>query len=211
MTTQEIKKLHVEWRKAVAKYSDLGLKGRVREWAGRWDDQRLALNCPGFGGSVALQLTCRGLTLGLLEEPPYLWLRNTLIYFECNGRVADGDAGLQALAGAMALRYSEGIRRPLVKAALLAQDATVDNVAAALGVEPLAVDAYATLYFNVLGRKADAGYRQAAMASALAPGCRHYAVANVKPDTAALFVAGLCGKLTDVMEVAKGMGWVSAA
>ncbi|MEI6606141.1 MAG: hypothetical protein WCP35_12580 [Verrucomicrobiota bacterium] len=111
----------------------------------------------------------------------------------------------------MALRNSDGVHRQLVQAALLAQDATVDNVAAALGVEPLAVDAYATLDFNVLGRKADAAYRQAAMATALAPGYRHYAVANVKPDTAALFVAGLCGKLTDVMEVAEGMGWARAA
>ena len=70
---------------------------------------------------------------------------------------------------------------------------------------------YSTLFFDVLDRKADAGYCQTAMKAALMPRGNLFAAKHLNPPMASLLVAGLCGTLAHVMEAAESMGWASAA
>jgi len=84
----------------------------------------------------------------------------------------------------------------------------VETVAAALGLALPVVDAYATLYFDVLDRKDDAAYRETAVRAALSRRGRVYDPDDVNPHEVSLLNTGLRGTVQDVMELASRSGCI---
>ena len=212
MSTNQIKELYAEWKQISAIPRNLDARSRkIRELASKneagWD----ILDCPDFGRIMAMRLVGADQPCRLLEKPPYVWLRKMTELIMVMGKTPILDSDVQVVFEAMELRRSPGVQQSLLHAALLASDATADTVASALGMAEPVVDAYNTLFFDVLDRKTDAGYRQTAMKEALMPRGDLFAAKYLNPPMASLLVAGLCGTLADVMEAAESMGWASAA
>ena len=212
MTINQIEKLYAEWEKISAIPRNLDARSRkIRELARQHDAEWEILNCPDFGGIMAMRLVGADQPCRLLEKPPYVWLRKMTELIVVMGKAHLLDPDVRVVYEAMELRRSPGAQQSLLHAALLASDASVDAVASALGMAEPVVDAYSTLFFDVLDRKNDAGYRQTAMKAALMPRGNLFAAKYLNPPMASLLVAGLCGTLAHVMEMAEGVGWASAA
>ncbi len=212
MTTNQIKELYAEWEKISAIPRNLDARSRkIRELARQQDAEWEILNCPDFGWIMAMRLVGADQPCRLLEKAPYRWLQKMTELIVVMGKAPILDSDVRVVYEAMELRRSPGTQQSLLHAALLASDASVDAVASALGMTAPVVDAYSTLFFDVLDRKADAGYRQTAMKEALMPRGNLFAGKYLSPPMASLLVAGLCGTLAHVMEAAESMGWASAA
>lgn len=187
---------------------DLDVRSRrIREWCrqqgGEWD----VLSCPDFGGTMASRLMSTGRTCPSLNEPPYIWIRKGIERLELLGKPGVRDTGVLAVTEADALHGSA--MRVTVQAVLLADDSSVETVAAALGLALPVVDAYTTLYFDVLDRKDDAAYRETAVRAALTCRGRVYDPDDVNPDDASLLNTGLRGTVQDVMGLAARSGRIS--
>ena len=207
MTKDHIRQLHAEWVTASSIPPDLDLRSRkirerAQQIAGVWD----IMNCPDFGWSMAWKLASSGLTCASLNEPPYGWIRKGVERIETLGKDPSQDPLVHTVTEAMALCESANMHRPLIQAALLARDATEDKVAAALGLTVPVVDAYSTLFFDVLDRKDDAAYRQHAMRVALTPRGCVYDVNHVSLPGMSLLLTGLGGTVSDVMTTASRIG-----
>lgn len=90
-------------------------------------------------------------------------------------------------------------RGPLLKAALFAVDATIETVAAALGIPTKTVEAFNDLHFNVDGRRGEIAYRRAVVGA-----IRHVPLMvsshpNAGPDLAAMIEIAESGTLEEVL------------
>jgi hypothetical protein len=120
----------------------------LREWFRR----RMITDSPDFGWEMAMALEEEAQPCPLLEKPAYKWVRNALTFRQTTGEIPADNSELWAVSEADAL-FRKGTRRVLLQATLLADDATIDAVAAAVGMPPLVVEAFAALFFNVLGHR----------------------------------------------------------
>ena len=167
------------------------------------------MRCPDYGNDIARRLLYSGRTFSLLDEPPYRWVRKAVEHLGTYGKPPSSDPGLLAVCEANALKKSEDARI-IVQAALLASDATPEAVAAAVGLAPPVVDAYATLFFDVLDRKNEPGYIQVAVEAALTRAFWEYDARNVNEADKCLLLTGLNGTVADVMALARSSGRSSA-
>ncbi len=210
MTADHIRRLHAEWLETTAIPPGIDLRSRRIREAGRarvaeWD----FLRCPDYGNDIARRLLYSGRTFSLLDEPPYRWVRKAVEHLGTYGKPPSSDPGLLAVCEANALKKSEDARI-IVQAALLASDATPEAVAAAVGLAPPVVDAYATLFFDVLDRKNEPGYIQVAVEAALTRAFWEYDARNVNEADKCLLLTGLNGTVADVMALARSSGRSSA-
>jgi hypothetical protein len=144
-------------------------------------------------------------TCDCLNDPAYLWLRKAIERLETLGKSPSGDVELQAVCEADTLHNSAGMRI-VMQAALLANDATVEAAAAALGLSRLVVEAFSDLLFNVIDRKDEPAYLMKAVEAALTPPGLLYDARNVDMNAKRLLLAGLNGTVAEVMALARKNG-----
>ena len=166
-----------------------------------WMRRRKVADLPGFGWHMAQALEERSQPCPLLERPAYKWVGNALTFLQATGQIPADNSELWAVSEADGL-FRKGTRRVLLQATLLADDATIDAVAAAVGMPPLVVEAFAALFFNVLGHRNHPGLLFEAAHMALMPrGTGLYMPQMVYPLEKALLHAGLHGTIDDVMRL----------
>lgn len=117
--------------------------------------------CPGgepdFGWRLAQHLARTGRKPTLLKRPAYRWVLAAVNLLKGGKSAARRLGDLRHVSAAVSASKSESARA-ILNAALMARDASAASVAKALDLDPLAVEAYDCLFFNVLDRKGDAGY-----------------------------------------------------
>jgi len=206
MTADHIRRLHAEWLETTEIPPGIDLRSRRIREAGRahiaeWD----FLRCPDYGDTIARQLLYAERTFALLDEPPYLWVRKAVEHLQALGKPPSSDPGLLAVSEANEVKKSADIRI-IVQAGLLASDAKAETVAAAVGLAAPVVEAYATLFFDVLDRKNEPGYIQVAVEAALSRPFWLYDATKVNEADKCLVLAGLNGTVADVMALARSSG-----
>lgn len=172
-----------------------------------WLRRRCIADLPHFGWHMALALEEKAQPCPLLEKPTYKWVRNALTFRQTTAQISADNPELWAVSEAHAL-YTQARRRVPLQAALLAHDATIGSVAEAVGMSPLVAEAFASLFFDVLGRKDYPGYLRDAAHTALMPRGWGwlYTPQLAYPLEKALLYAGLHGTLDDVMRLDACLG-----
>lgn len=156
-------------------------------------------NRPDFGWAIARKLATAGKTPAMLKKPECRWLRKAVVLIMAPHKVED-DPDLRAIADARDLHDDPNIRA-MVQAALLTPAATVESVAGALGLEPLVIDAYEALFFNILDCR-DLTYLRKAVTSRPTDQPTAYAADTGAADYRALLEAGFNGSLQEVLQLA---------
>jgi hypothetical protein len=164
-------------------------------------ERKFFLARPDLGWHIARNLTFAGKNPATLKKPECRWLRKAMVYIASLEKVRDADPDLEAVAQAHKLDENQD-HRAVVRAALLAGDATAESVAAALGLPQPVVEAYDALFFNVLDHKADKEYLQNAERVALTRrGWQYFRPNNFDRQHQALFQTARQGSLQDVLNL----------
>ena len=158
---------------------------------------------PEFGCTIALKLLgTSGNPPSVLKKPECLWVRKAMEFLKDSDAKAS-DPELQTVADALTL-HGKPDNQVVLRAALLASDASVESVADALNLPPPVVEAYEALFFSVLDRKSDRAYLQNAVRAALTPPGYVYMAKNEDPLHRELLMTGLNGTLQDVIGLVSG-------
>ena len=205
MTTRETKRLHTEWlnsyklpRHLDARSKSIRVDGRRRILASN------AMDNPDFGWGVAINNSLRGYASPLLAEYPYRWVAQAVRFFGIQGGKSDSVGGdrtrLSAIATAHDLYLNATPARIFLHAALLARDATAASVADALGLDAMTVEAYDSVFYNVLDRKDSPKYIRHAVKRGVTRLGGEEPPDN--PIEESLLLAGLKGTVEDVFRLA---------
>lgn len=151
---------------------------------------------PDFGWEMA-KLLARSGTPRVLRAPSYRWIRKAVAVIATPRRITS-DPALLAVADARQL-HQDPDSRAILQAALLTPDANAPSIADALGLDPTAVEAFASLFFNVVGRSA---LYLRKVAHAPQPRSLQLVADPTALDHGALLRTGLKGTLEDVLELA---------
>ena len=201
MTTQETRRLHAEWLTSykVPRHLD------ARSKAIRNDGRRMimasnAVDQPDFGWTVAVNISVRGYASPLLAEHPYRWVAQAVRFFGIlsgNGDSVEGDrTRLSAIANAHEMYQNATPSRLYLHAALLARDATAASVADAVGLDAMTVEAYDSVFYNVMDRKGSPAYLRQALKHGVTRQRGMTPPSN--PWEQALLLAGFNGTVEDV-------------
>ena len=158
MTAAEINLLIPEW----------GAPAARPVLADPWDQPRDQLrqlaattawltDCPDLGWRLAERLAKSGRNCILLKRPEYRWIRAAL-QFLTGSESASRHSKEHAVVSQASEIHDSDRMRPILNGALMTRDATVDSVAAALGLDAAVVEAYDSLFFNITDRKSDLAY-----------------------------------------------------
>lgn len=121
----------------------------------------LEMSRPDFGALLAQRVAASGRSGQLPEDKAFHWIRlmaDELVKEAPGGRCGRGDADRHALRRAMELHASRTSRQ-LLQATLVMSGAEIPEVADFLRLDARVVDAYATLYYNLPGRRRESSYR----------------------------------------------------
>ena len=201
MTTADTALLYADW---IRNYDvPPGLDQRsiaIREATKERAENREVMNQPDFGWSMAMSMVSSGWTSGRLDEPCFRWVRLAVkFYSSLVGLQGDdhGDADeLSAVAGAYEIHQNPTRERLFLHAALLARDATAASVADALDLDAMVVEAYDTLFYNVLDRKWATNYLMVAVKHGVTH--ERWQVPPDNPEEVAFLLAGLYGTVEGV-------------
>ena len=159
---------------------------------------------PDFGWALAKRLATSGRNSTLLKRPTYRWLRAAVQLLTA------GPSASRRLKDVTVVSQARGIHeidqlRPVVNAALMTRDVTARTVADALHLDVAVVEAYDSLFFNILDRKNDLAYVRKLLGSGDSSQLmvsRHIAPS----DEEVLLSVGFKGTIEDVLRHAGCMG-----
>lgn len=161
MTTKEIEKLLPLWRTSAPapRLPDPWATDTVAPRHREMSERMAAREMPWFGWRLTSDLT-NSVSPYPIPDEPYRWVLKGYEY-QASGREGkySSDPDCIVVGEALILRVDEQFKA-VIEAALITREATVENVAQALGLEPKVVEAYACLFFNVLDRKDDLTFRR---------------------------------------------------
>jgi hypothetical protein len=159
-----------------------------------------AMDKPDFGWSVAVNISMRDYASPLLAEHPFRWVAQGVRFFGIqsgNGDCVKGDSTrLLAIATAHEIYQNATRARLFLHAALLARDATAASVADALGLDAMTVEAYDSVFYNVMDRKCSPAYLRQALKHGVSR--QRGMEPPSKPMEEALLLAGFNGTVEDV-------------
>lgn len=204
MTTAEIELLIPQWgapatRPVLADPWELPC-GQFRQQAAT---NACLSDLPDFGWVLAERLSASGRNCTLLNRPAYRWILAAVQMLNGGPRASRRLKDPEIVSQAREIHASE--MRPVINAALMTPAATARSVAKALNLDTTVVEAYESLFFNILERKNDIAYvRKLLGAGESSPlmVSRH----TTPSDEEVLLSIGFKGTLEDVLRQVGGTG-----
>jgi hypothetical protein len=214
MTTRETERLYSAWLRSYKVPRHLDARSKALR-----NNSRLMIMAsdlkdrPDFGWHVATTCFMRGCTFRLLTKPAYRWIAEAArlcVIQSGGGDPAEGDrAMLSAITAAHEIHLNATPARLLLHATMLAEDATAAKVALALGLDPLVVEAYDAVFYNVLERKDRWTYLRQAVKFGVTRE-RGMEPPHNPEEEGVLLRAALNGRVYDVMRLVRCDAYVGA-